>query len=535
MGDELWALGVTFYWLLTDVLPFGNRTEGGLNDRILAQRPPSPHAFSSRVPLVLSALCMRMLEKRREARFANYKELCGALEVALSAAEGDASWDVPLMDPDAPDATPTVKVPGMGPPAGGEAGLAWKAARPRRGRGDARKRRQAQESAGTPAVAGPAPVNVAQPPAHAKPEAAASPAEALVAVLAEVEPERAWEALPPPVPDSSLPLPPPPARAAVQSAAVAVRAAPPSSSEPPSPTRVVRSPFHRTLSRFIPSVVGVFPLRAMAVDSLRHAALFLVALGALAVANAWVVRSRPAPDTVPSVQAVQHAPLPAEPPVSGPTVRAGAVREVANSSESFEAGTGAASSLAFTPALATAMPLRKQESRLPPQEKPALSPERTEGRCVPSKKWLCLAAGCGWVLVACPGAQVRSTPGPEDCPSRAVRTMEGELRLPLGTNLTVRFPGARGGEYATVRGGRGAVELAAKYGELDEGTILTGDFILGETVLYGRFKQAQTPAGRAYPVCMEFLGRSVEIEANVGSDAVKVYNLAQVRAVDSFE
>ncbi|PTL82509.1 serine/threonine-protein kinase [Vitiosangium sp. GDMCC 1.1324] len=539
VGDELWALGVTFYWLLTDVLPFGNRTEGGLEDRILAQRPPSPHAYSSRVPPVLSALCMRMLEKRREARFANYEELCGALEAALSAADGDAAWDVPLMDPDAPDATPTVKVPGMGPPAGEEAGLAWKAARPRRGRGDARKRRQAQESGGTPAVPAPAPVKLAQPPAPAKAEAAASPAEALVAVLAEVALERAWESLPPPVPESALLSPPLPAPAAVQPAAVSVRAAPPLPREPPPPARVVRSPFQRTLSRFIPSVVGMFPLRAMAVDSLRHAALFFVALGALAVASAsaWVVRSRPAPDAAPPVQAVQHAPLPAESPGSGPTTRAGAVREVANSPESSEAGPGAALSLASTPALATAMPLRKQEPRLPPQEMPAPAPQPRGGRC---KKWQCLAASCGWVLVACTGGpQVRSTPKVEACSPEALASMK-ELDIDIGDTAGGTFPVVGDAKPVTVQEFT-TFELEEHLGKLRPGTVLSGRLIFGESRVYGRFtqaKQTQSKGGQTYPVCLElqYRGqRGTAIMRDGGPDSAVVGSTAWVEAVERFE
>ena len=64
-GDDLWALAVTFYWLLTDVLPFGTRREGGLNDRILTLTPKAPREVNPRVPEALSALCMRMLEKER--------------------------------------------------------------------------------------------------------------------------------------------------------------------------------------------------------------------------------------------------------------------------------------------------------------------------------------------------------------------------------------------------------------------------------------------------------------------------------------
>jgi len=103
--DELWALGVSFYWLLTDILPFGDREdeeEGGLAERILHQTPMAPHVLNPRVPEVLSAICMRMLEKDPAARYGSVVEFCAALDAAMAEAEADASWDLPLFEPDAP-------------------------------------------------------------------------------------------------------------------------------------------------------------------------------------------------------------------------------------------------------------------------------------------------------------------------------------------------------------------------------------------------------------------------------------------------
>jgi serine/threonine protein kinase len=114
-GDDLWATGVTLYWLLTDVLPFGTRHEGGLNDRILTRAPKPTRKMNPRVPEALGALCLRMLEKERAARFPGCAELCEALEAALASAELDERWDLPLMDPDAPDRAPTARDPDMVP------------------------------------------------------------------------------------------------------------------------------------------------------------------------------------------------------------------------------------------------------------------------------------------------------------------------------------------------------------------------------------------------------------------------------------
>jgi serine/threonine-protein kinase len=508
-GDDLWAMGVTLYWLLTDVLPFGNRHARGLNDRIVTHAPKAPREVNSRVPKALSTLCLRMLAKERSARFSGCAELCGALEAALASAELDGRWDLPLMDPDAPDKAPTEQDANMVPRDAEELeALQWNVARPRRGRKAARKPGP-EEKKCMPVVDAPAPLQAGEPPAPA-PLQAGEP-------LARVQ--MAEAAAPAPQP------PAPPARA--------VRA-PPGAKAP--------GALARGLSRLLPSSVGLLPVRSVVTDAMKPAAkvaLVVVAVLALASAGAFVVRARRAPASPP-------APVPTATPAPGaflphawlpecPTPRACPVTELAVSPETTEAGGGAAPVVAPTPASATAMPLRKQESRLPPQEKPASVIQLEDGRC---KKWLCLAAaGCSWVLVACPGAQVRSTLGPEDCPAGAVKTMREELRIPLGEELAVGFPGIRRGDYATVRGGFGSVELAAKYGELDEGTVLTGDFILGEKVLHGRFKRAQTPGGKTYPVCMEFrqVGRGVDIEDNVGADAVKVNTMALVRAVISFQ
>ncbi|EPX57141.1 hypothetical protein D187_006895 [Cystobacter fuscus DSM 2262] len=515
-GDDLWAMAVTFYWLLTDVLPFGTRREGGLNDRILTLTPKAPRELNPRVPEALSTLCMRMLAKERAERFADCAELCRALEAALASAELDGSWDLPLLDPDAPDRAPTARDADKAPrDAEALEVLQWNVARPRRGRKAGRKPGPEGEKQRTPGVAAPAPRLAAELPARGQvaEEPVPSP-EALAALLADVPPAPRGGALPPPVADVARPD----SRAA------------------PSPPGTLR----RGLSRLLPTSVGALPVRSVVVEAVKPAAQVVAVLAVVTLAwvAAFVVRPRVAPVSLP-------APVPTASPSAAAflpegsrpeclTSRACPVAELAASLEAAEAGGSAAPLVAPTPALATAMPLRKQESRLPPQQKPAPRPQR--GRC---KKWQCLAASCGWVLVACTsGPQVRSTPEPDECPSGAVRTMEGELNLSIDEGLSVDIPPGTRGEHVTVRAGDAAVTLNSTYGELRIGTVLTGRLFLGETRLYGRFTRAQTPRGKVYPVCMEIreAGRKgAPIEGDAGSDAVKVHARVLLYPVSSFE
>jgi serine/threonine-protein kinase len=111
--DEVWALGVTLYWLLTDELPFGSRaTNPHMVKHIRTRTPPAPHEDNPRVPLALSAVCMRMLEKEPGARYPDMEAVAEALEAALAGAGEDAGWDLPLLEPDAPQVLTTEELPG---------------------------------------------------------------------------------------------------------------------------------------------------------------------------------------------------------------------------------------------------------------------------------------------------------------------------------------------------------------------------------------------------------------------------------------
>jgi serine/threonine-protein kinase len=248
VGDELWALGVCLYWALTDRLPFGTRHQAGLKDRIVQRVPKAPHVLNARVPRALSALCMRMLEKERQARLPGYAEVCGALDAALSGAPREASWDVPLIDPEPPDALPTDR----GPEAPAldsqqQAAREWKLALPRRGRTRARQAPapRPEPLAGPPSPPAPAEGGVHQETRTVRMRAPAQP------VAREGKP----------------------------------RVARPEAAAP--------GPWRRAVSAVLPTTVGMLPVRALAREAARGWRPMGTVLGVLLLASAglWLVQA----------------------------------------------------------------------------------------------------------------------------------------------------------------------------------------------------------------------------------------------------
>ncbi len=106
-GDDVWALGVVLYKLLTDALPFQGNYEGELAESILTHSSVPPHERNRRVPEALGELCMCLLEKEPGTRLGEAKALGEALEAVLAGA--DAAWDVPLCEPYSPDNVTTAR------------------------------------------------------------------------------------------------------------------------------------------------------------------------------------------------------------------------------------------------------------------------------------------------------------------------------------------------------------------------------------------------------------------------------------------
>jgi serine/threonine protein kinase len=113
-GDDLWALGVTLYALLTRTLPFGDR-RGALVRTILEVEPAPAHERNPRVPVALGQVCLRLLHKTPGSRYADAAALAQALREALAGA--DDTWDTRLFTGERrlarPEPEPT---PAPGPP-----------------------------------------------------------------------------------------------------------------------------------------------------------------------------------------------------------------------------------------------------------------------------------------------------------------------------------------------------------------------------------------------------------------------------------
>ncbi|HZH76190.1 MAG TPA: hypothetical protein VEY88_09160, partial [Archangium sp.] len=90
-GDDLYALGVVLYRLLTGRFPFRPAEHGGEDvESVLHRAPLPPHLVNPRVPLAVEAVCLRLLAKTPEARYPDAVALYEALEELR--ARTDVDW-----------------------------------------------------------------------------------------------------------------------------------------------------------------------------------------------------------------------------------------------------------------------------------------------------------------------------------------------------------------------------------------------------------------------------------------------------------
>jgi serine/threonine-protein kinase len=453
--DEMWTVGVSYYWLLTDVLPFGERTdEGGLDglrERILTRRPVAPHVVNPRVPLAASLLCMRMLAERPEDRFPLVALLCAALRESLSNAENDATWDPPLVDPLDPQTTTTIADP---------------------------ERQEPNEQ------------------------------RRLFLKLAKRRPRRGQ-----PLPDGVPVLPPVPAQ---EERALALAVAP-AQDEPPrvdAPGVVAAPGMHEQLVKGAP----VPPARelepAAAAPHPRRTAWRLGLAGAVllvAVVALSVGANRGGPgSTGRTSEARPELPLPSTSPAPGATDAGVSGREVAPASKPLESlpGGDAAPVGAQLPA-STANAMLRTPAQTPKNETPKPQTQGA-GLRLPVKTAVAAVTACSLLDGGCTAStpQVRPEPPAITCPQG---WRETHKRFDVSGSHWAMIKGYKGepGELARVKDGP-ATLLVGKVGgvgfgyvgNLPAGTLLLGQWQLGDDRLFGTFTEAQIPGEGAVPVCL---------------------------------
>ena len=266
--------------------------------------------------------------------------------------------------------------------------------------------------------------------------------------------------------------------------------------------------------------------------------LLVVGLGG---AHLLFAQSQQRDTTLPS------APVPAGPtltallragfPDGEPTAEACFVREVAPPWKPPEAGAGAALARADTPAPVAMAMLSKGEVRVKREQRASNSQAEKKGSGSDLARW-CVGAAAA-ANVACPGAQVRTTPAPQACPDGAVETMTEKLGLEIGATHGVAFPGYRERKPVPVQQGPTALILAGRWGKLPSETALHGWLYFGEERVYGRLTEARPPGGgETFPICLELREkgeRGAEIRSGGGQETVKVFPLMDLKAVDRFE
>ena len=105
--SDIYAVGVTFYELLTGRLPITGSTAYEVMMGHMKDVPPPPHQIAPQVPVVLSEAVSRSLAKDPGERFPTAERFLCALETASSALQHDSTVTLPTPKPAAPAASPS--------------------------------------------------------------------------------------------------------------------------------------------------------------------------------------------------------------------------------------------------------------------------------------------------------------------------------------------------------------------------------------------------------------------------------------------
>jgi serine/threonine protein kinase len=477
-ADDVYALGCVLYWLLTDALPFS--TEDGVDvDSVLGRVPDAPQVRNPRVPRELSELCLRLLEKRPEAR-PDAAAVCEAVEALLS--RQGLEWEQALCEAFSLYNVSTDPEDSRAQ----EEQWARKAedAPSRRLRRGRRPPYEVEERA--PAVAESAPV-AAEPPPPAPlvlPAPPAAPAPPLTASALPVEAASAGQApLPPSVSPTGSALP----------------------DSPPARERTLRTQVRAGLVMGLVVALGVLVF-SFSRDGEPPPAPEARADGPLAQSGLRTGSEFVLPTWEPGWKVAP----PFEPPE--------AEREGPFAAE--------ADSPASVASSVTAQHEDEASVKTPQQKKPrGLSA---------AKKAAIMGMTCA--TLACTGAPVRqSPPPPEPCPEGAVEAME-KLGIKVGdeagATLTEEDP-----QLMPVNEGWIQLRTFQPFGKVRRRVFFSGRLIVRERV-YGRLTQARID-GQTFPVCVELedrddFGRGLVREEKGGGTTATVDSTVTVEAVDAF-